>query len=643
VNGVSGIGAGDTNNDGVAEVVWGGGLISSGRDALFVGDWQSESIEWSSVDLDAPLHVTAGDVDGHGQTEIVMASTSTDGTFNYNGSLGGGHLRVYDGATHRQEWSMTFDPSSNFIHQVEVAQLDADPALEIVAGLDVRRFARLRVFDGQTHAVEWESGNLAPTATNVAFWLHVANVDADVTDELIVGLGTGEVRVIDGASKNVQWTSPQLDAAIGDLSIGNLDGGSDLELVAATTKSVYVFEVGTWRQLSRKDLRINGKPTGPRVAIVDATEKRSGNLVVVTSTVEQPHLLRVWSGRDWRLRSQQVLAYGVTYDLLSHDLDVDGDEELVVMGNYPGTQTVAAPTQLLIGSWLDNQYQFEYHHGGRWGSIKKGVVADVDNDARQDFVFSSTTMVQVNAIAAVTEDTASAVRFDGWTGHGHTPGSTFRSASTASQTIRYQTAVASDAISLITARGPNQGMAQVFINGVDLGTLDLYTPTTQHYVKTFSNLPLKTHTIVVKVLGRKNPMSTATTVRVDGFMVGTTIVDELRPEVTFGAWTGRIDSRASGGTYRTTSTAGASVVFRFTGTAFSWVTARGPGFGQAEVIVDGRRRAIVDLYSKAQQWQHAEAFSNLVSGQHIVTIRALGTRNSGSNGRAIVFDGFLVP
>jgi hypothetical protein len=167
---------------------------------------------------------------------------------------------------------------------------------------------------------------------------------------------------------------------------------------------VYVFEIGTWRQLWHKDLRLPHGNALPRVTIVDTTKGSIGRLVVTTSPVEQPSWVRVWSGEDWRLRSEQKLGIAATQASLSSDLDGDGDEELVLMGNYPSTHDIAAPTQLAIASWVGDRYQFEYHHQGNWGSVNKGVVADIDNDQRPEFLFSSDTLVQANAIAVTTKD-----------------------------------------------------------------------------------------------------------------------------------------------------------------------------------------------------------------------------------------------
>ena len=91
--------SGDANNDGTNEILFGAGLSSTGRDVLIAGSWKGQSVQWVSEDLDGPFHVAAGDVDLDGREEIVMASYGSDSDYQ------GGTLKVYDGRTHRLEWS----------------------------------------------------------------------------------------------------------------------------------------------------------------------------------------------------------------------------------------------------------------------------------------------------------------------------------------------------------------------------------------------------------------------------------------------------------------------------------------------------------------------------------------------------------
>ena len=69
------------------------------KDALYVGSWINQAVDWGSDDLDGPLYVAANDIDLDGQGEFVLASRST--TSGYEG----GTIRVYDGLTHQVDWS----------------------------------------------------------------------------------------------------------------------------------------------------------------------------------------------------------------------------------------------------------------------------------------------------------------------------------------------------------------------------------------------------------------------------------------------------------------------------------------------------------------------------------------------------------
>ena len=71
------------------------------------------------------------------------------------------------------------------------------------------------------------------------------------------------------------------------------------------------------------------------------------------------------------------------------------------------------------------------------------------------------------------DDGASDVQFDGWAGSVNLSafGLGYRAASAAGRTLTYHTAATATAVSLITYRGPDQGKAQVIIDGVNQGTL----------------------------------------------------------------------------------------------------------------------------------------------------------------------------
>lgn len=244
------------------------------------------------------------------------------------------------------------------------------------------------------------------------------------------------------------------------------------------------------------------------------------------------------------------------------------------------------------------------------------------------------------------DDMNYAIRYDGWTGvqDPATLGGGYRAASASGQSLTYKTTESTSAITLITYRGPDQGKAQITIDGVSEGTLDLYAPTPQfQYAQVYSGLALSRHTVVVKVVGQKNTASSGTQVRLDGFRVGTITIDDNNWAVRYNSWVGKTNANAYGGSYRSNASLNATVQFSFTGAQFTWITARGPAYGQAQVIVDGVVRATVDLYNPSTQWQYTRVISGLTAGAHTAQIKVLGTRNASSSGNTVVFDGFRVP
>ncbi len=232
-HGVSGIGVGDANNDGTNEILFGAGLSSSGKDVLIAGSWKDQSVQWVSEDLDGPFHVAAGDLDLDGRGEIVMASYGSDSDYQ------GGILKVYDGNTHRIEWSTTIDTNYLKINQVAVGQLDSDPALEILISSDQWGEPRLQVYDGINKNVEWTGSNLGGSPSGIK----VMNIDGDSVDEIVVAIGDSHVQVLNGASSVIEWDSGSVDGLIQDIALGFLNGDSVLDLAILTSTKIYIYRV----------------------------------------------------------------------------------------------------------------------------------------------------------------------------------------------------------------------------------------------------------------------------------------------------------------------------------------------------------------------------------------------------------------
>jgi hypothetical protein len=110
-----------------------------------------------------------------------------------------------------------------------------------------------------------------------------------------------------------------------------------------------------------------------------------------------------------------------------------------------------------------------------------------------------------------------------------------------------------------------------------------------------------------------------------------------------GKWTKRSNAAAFGGQYRFASKKTAQVQFTFSGTGFTWLTARGRTYGMATVVVDGVNMTTVDLYSRTNEFQYPVAVTGLANAPHDVQILVRGTRDSKPHTKQVVFDGVTVP
>lgn len=192
----------------------------------------------------------------------------------------------------------------------------------------------------------------------------------------------------------------------------------------------------------------------------------------------------------------------------------------------------------------------------------------------------------------------------------------------------------------LTRRGPGQGIASVTIDGVSKGNVDLYASTTGSLQRSFTGLAATRHKVVIKVTGTRNAASTGTAVSVDGFTVGTATTQESAKAVTYNTWVGASSASASGGQYRVSGSAQASADFRFTGTEVTWITATGPGWGRARVLIDGVDKGVVDLYASTVRWQTARTYGGLAAGAHTLTVIPLGTKNAAATSTKVAVDAF---
>jgi bacillopeptidase F len=120
----------------------------------------------------------------------------------------------------------------------------------------------------------------------------------------------------------------------------------------------------------------------------------------------------------------------------------------------------------------------------------------------------------------ITQDTSPYVRYGDWVGResSNAAGGAYRLATTSSSSASLT--FIGTRVAWITATAPSAGKAQVFIDGISRGVVDLYAERRTWGVrKSYSGLSSGSHIIAVRVLGTRNAESSKSNVVVDGFTV----------------------------------------------------------------------------------------------------------------------------
>jgi Big-like domain-containing protein len=207
------------------------------------------------------------------------------------------------------------------------------------------------------------------------------------------------------------------------------------------------------------------------------------------------------------------------------------------------------------------------------------------------------------------------------------------------------------AVEWLGYRGPDGGIARVFLDGALAAEVDTYSPQVRMQDPLFVAADLAAgveHTLTIESTGQKHAASTGASIAVDAFEI--TGVGERFEEtewaVTYaGTWThNNYNKPFSGGASAVTLVGGARTTFSFSGTGVSWIGARAERTGIAHVFIDGAHVTTVDTYSPNGEGFQETLFTatGLVSGAHTLAIEATGTKNPVATNTYIVIDAFDV-
>ena len=107
--------------------------------------------------------------------------------------------------------------------------------------------------------------------------------------------------------------------------------------------------------------------------------------------------------------------------------------------------------------------------------------------------------------------------------------------------------------------------------------------------------------------------------------VGLDISDASSSITWQGPWSSIALKAYLGGTGHSTGARGATATLRFSGSSVSWVGPMGPTRGKAQVYIDDRLVATVDLWAASFHPRRIVFSASLRSGAHTLVIKALGT------------------
>ena len=204
----------------------------------------------------------------------------------------------------------------------------------------------------------------------------------------------------------------------------------------------------------------------------------------------------------------------------------------------------------------------------------------------------------------------------------------------------------------IGLRGPDTGIARIFLDGSFHAQVDTYSTTrVVGVVFMATGLAAGRHVLTVEVTGSRNAAATGHAIFVDAFDVRSR-VEERAQSISYAgtwqqehmdyAWSGTTPNAGSG-TAALSQTAGATATFTFTGTAVSWIGFRGPLAGIANVYVDDVLVAQPDLYAPDDQLRVPVFTSaNLAPGSHTLRIEVTGQRNGAAMAALVIVDAFDV-
>jgi PKD repeat protein len=348
------------------------------------------------------------DVDNDGDQEMVVGS---DGGTDWD-NITHGYLYIYDVLTQAEEWKSA---DIGAVTALAAANLDADPALEIVVGLETSEtgffnttmYGKVLLIDGTSHNVEKTGLNLGMITT-----IYVADINADTTLEIVAGyeynMSINLVTFNMSAKGGIIVYDPNLAIKYNSTGWGassvvvleNMDADVAVEMVALSMKSVNLlsgvlnanissFEWSANKPVQKGTLLVTSSNFMNAFAVGDldadgikevfigdsgnatGSSTYTGNVTILTQELGAKHKITGLGGVESILVAN---IYGTGMDIIVGIKDTDDGE------NFTGKFIV-----------YDSTYA-ELWHTDAMGAVMMLASGDINGDSEVEIIATSTTV-----------------------------------------------------------------------------------------------------------------------------------------------------------------------------------------------------------------------------------------------------------
>ena len=240
-SGITNIGIGDADDDGIVEFIWGSGIGSTAGDYLHIAGFDNYQTKWKSHCFGGPFYVNTCDVNNDDTLEIIGSCYDSDNGYE------GGIFFTYNSITHQQ---LNYFETNSFygIDGMATNNINDTENAEIVISID----GYIYVFDAVTFDQIWVSSSIGST-----YSIQLEDIDLDGDIEIVFGTYQGYIYVLNGKTFEQEWKSISTGGQIGDIEIANCDEDDALEIVFNNYKGIIQMYDGINHNLEWQSAELN--------------------------------------------------------------------------------------------------------------------------------------------------------------------------------------------------------------------------------------------------------------------------------------------------------------------------------------------------------------------------------------------------